>query len=43
MGLEILKEYKPDFVILANSIYRDEIKNTVKEMGLNPQFIYQDV
>ena len=34
-----LKEYRPDVVILMNSIYHDEIKIKLNHMGLNPKIL----
>jgi SAM-dependent methyltransferase len=36
---EFLREYRPEVVIIMNSIYDDEIKQTCKAMGLKAQFV----
>ncbi len=36
VGPEFLKEYKPDVVIQMNSVYTEENRKTLNEMGLNP-------
>ncbi len=36
---EFLKEYKPDIVIVMNPIYRGEIKQDCKKLGLTPEII----
>jgi len=33
-----LREYRPDLVVLMNGIYEDEIRQTVEELGLRPEF-----
>jgi hypothetical protein len=38
---DYLKEFRPDIVIVMNSIYVDEIKNMIQDMDLSPQ-IYVD-
>jgi hypothetical protein len=36
---DILKEHKPDIVIVMNPIYRDEIQQNLKEKDLSPELI----
>lgn len=36
---EFLKAYKPDVLILANLVYKKEISETVKSLGINPEFM----
>ncbi len=36
---EFLGEYQPDVVVVMNEIYCDEIGNTLKEMGLEPEIV----
>jgi hypothetical protein len=36
---DFLKEFKPDVVIIMNSVYTEEIRKTLNEMGLNPTLI----
>jgi Methyltransferase domain/C-methyltransferase C-terminal domain len=36
---EFLREYRPETVIIMNSIYRDEIKRILREMGLRPKLL----
>lgn len=36
---EFLKKYKPDVVIIMNSVYMDEIGKSLNEMGLDPELI----
>lgn len=36
---EFLRDYRPDIIILMNPIYKQEIQQTVKELGLSPEFI----
>jgi hypothetical protein len=36
VGPEFLKEYKPDVVIQMNSVYTEENRKTLNEMGLDP-------
>lgn len=36
---EFLQEYKPDIVIVMNPIYRDEIQQDLKRIGLTPEII----
>lgn len=36
---EFLRDYQPDIVIIANSIYEIEIRQFVMNLGLNPEFI----
>ena len=36
---EFLKNYKPDYVILANPSYQQEITGMLADLGLNPGFI----
>jgi SAM-dependent methyltransferase len=35
----VLREYKPDIVIIMNSIYRKEIQKDLTQMGLTPQIM----
>jgi len=37
---EFLRDYQPDVVIVMNPIYKKEIQQTVKELGLTTEFIY---
>jgi 2-polyprenyl-3-methyl-5-hydroxy-6-metoxy-1,4-benzoquinol methylase len=39
VGPDFLKEYKPDVVIIMNSVYIEEIRKMLNERGLNPQLI----
>lgn len=36
---EFLKEYKPDMILIMNSIYQMEIKNIAKNLGLKTKFL----
>jgi FlaA1/EpsC-like NDP-sugar epimerase len=36
---EFLQTYKPDVLILTNPIYKEEIQSTVKNFGINPEFM----
>ena len=36
---EFLRKYEPDFLILTNHIYEEEIQKTVKNLGINPEFM----
>ena len=36
---EALREFRPDFLILMNPIYRDEVERIVAELGLAPQLL----
>lgn len=36
---EFLREYKPEIVVVINPFYIDEIKDMVKELAIQPQFI----
>ena len=36
---DFLQKYQPDVVIIMNSIYKNEIKQFTKKLGLNPEFI----
>ncbi len=36
---DFLKGYKPDFVAVMNPIYREEIRQKLKQMALNPEII----
>ncbi|MEM9215758.1 MAG: methyltransferase domain-containing protein [Cyanobacteria bacterium P01_F01_bin.150] len=36
---DFLKEYQPDIVIIMNPIYENEIKNSVMDMGIAPEFL----
>jgi SAM-dependent methyltransferase len=33
-----LREYQPDLVVLMNGVYEDEIRQTTRELGLDPEF-----
>lgn len=35
---EFLKEYRPDLVVVMNPIYRDEVRRTTEDLGLQPEF-----
>lgn len=37
---DFLKNYQPDVMIIMNLIYKDEIKQRVETLGLNPEFVY---
>jgi SAM-dependent methyltransferase len=37
---EFLQDYQPDVVIIMNSIYKNEIQHTIKELGLTTEFLY---
>ena len=37
---EILREYKPDVVIVMNPIYKDEIRQFADNLGLRPEYMY---
>lgn len=39
MPPEFLKDYQPDYVIVMNAIYRDEIQKTISEMDLSPEIL----
>lgn len=39
VGPNFLKEYKPDVVIIMNSVYIEEIRSMLNERGLNPELI----
>lgn len=39
---EFLIEYKPDFVIIMNSVYMEEISQNLQEMGLSPEILTLD-
>jgi len=39
VGPDFLKEYKPDAVIIMNSVYIEEIEKMLNEMGLNPELL----
>jgi SAM-dependent methyltransferase len=39
VGPEFLKEYKPDIVIQMNSVYTEENRKTLNEMGLDPELL----
>ena len=39
VGPEFLREYKPDVVIVMNSIYVEEIRHDLNAMGLNPEIL----
>ena len=34
-----LREYRPDLIVLMNGIYEDEIRQTVGDLGLAPEFV----
>jgi hypothetical protein len=36
---EFLREYRPEVLILANTVYKSEIQKTVKALGINPEFM----
>lgn len=36
---EFLRDYQPDVVIIMNANYKDEISNTVKELGVNAEIL----
>ena len=38
IGPEQLTEVKPDLVLIMNPLYKDEIANQVRSLGLNPRF-----
>lgn len=38
VGPEALREIRPELVIIANAIYVDEIRDKVRELGLDPAF-----
>jgi SAM-dependent methyltransferase len=40
VGPEFLRQYRPDCVILPNPIYRDEVRQTLHELGLAPELIW---
>ena len=35
---DFLKKYRPDIIILMNSIYRNEIQASVEDLGLDPEY-----
>lgn len=37
---EFLSDYQPEVVIVMNSIYKDEIKKQVFDLGLSPEFMF---
>jgi len=39
VGPDFLKDYRPDIVIVMNSIYKEEIKNMLNERGLHPEIV----
>ena len=39
---EFLKEYKPDLVIIMNSVYKEEISQDLQELGLSPEILTLD-
>jgi SAM-dependent methyltransferase len=41
-GPDFLVEYKPDVVIIMNSVYTEEIRKMLKERGLEPELIPLD-
>jgi hypothetical protein len=36
---DFLKDYRPDLVIIMNSVYKQEIERDLAEMGLSPEII----
>lgn len=36
---EVLKEHRPDLIIIMNPLYQDEIKKTAAELELSPEFL----
>lgn len=36
---DVLRKYRPEAVIIMNPIYRREIQNDVRELGLSPEFL----
>jgi len=36
---EFLREYRPDIVIVMNSIYKNEIQQTLNRLGLSTQLV----
>jgi hypothetical protein len=36
---EFLQDYKPDVVIIMNSIYKDEIQQTMQQFGCNAELL----
>jgi hypothetical protein len=39
VGPETLKEYRPDFVIVMNSVYLEEIRAVLQGMDLTPTLL----
>jgi hypothetical protein len=39
VGPEYRKKYKPDVVIIMNSVYTEEIRKMLSDMGLEPELI----
>lgn len=39
VGPEYLKNYKPDLILIMNPLYENEIKKSVHDLGLNPEFL----
>ena len=39
VGPEALREYRPDAIIVMNSIYRDEIQQQISSLGLAPRIL----
>jgi SAM-dependent methyltransferase len=37
VGPEALREIRPDLIIVANALYRDEIRDRTRELGLDPE------
>ncbi|MFN0158700.1 MAG: class I SAM-dependent methyltransferase [Bacteroidota bacterium] len=37
---EFLREYKPDVVIVMNSLYKEEIRTQIAALGLSPEFLF---
>lgn len=40
---EFLRAYKPDVLILANLVYKKEISETVKSLGIDPEFMHMGI
>jgi len=36
---EFLKEYKPEFVIIMNAVYKNEISQDIAQMGISPEIL----
>ena len=39
VGPDFLREYRPEVVIIMNSVYTEEIRKMLREMGLDPELI----